>query len=446
MQKKSFAKRLPRLLMAGTLLMALLLPQGSAKYIYTDATPTKIVTVTWLGMNSLAQYSASWHGHNAGAVPNSITYTVTDGVNDGWYAIIAWGGCGGWGAPGSNPAGGWGAGGCVKCIVWLDGGTYTILAGSAGDAGISSSASYGGGPGYSNVYLGGSGGGLSGVFKNGVSKANAIAVAGAGGGGASTSPGARQGAYGGSAAGSDGGCAAGIVSTVIPAVYTAGVRDTAAGETPGGSARTGVSPYTPDGAYERGAGGGLYHDHSGTLTRYQGNTPNVLNGGGHACWGQVGGEAASQSGYAGPGGDLQGGSGGVNNVGAGGGGAGYQGGGAGGSSTSAVNPTDYGLFTFGAGGGGSSYMKPSVTPTNPDYATAKASRSYQGTHYAAPNGTTQTHGFTGLNPTIFTLVNTLPVPRPAAHNSASAYGGIVVMAYLGPSDEIFNTGGGITFN
>lgn len=443
MRKKKFVKRVLRLLMVSTLLAALLLPQGSAKYLYSDPTPTKVVTVTWLGMNSLPQASTD-KAHNANAIPDSTTYLVTDGVNDGWYAIIAWGAIGGWGGGGSNP-GGWGNGGCVRCIVWLDGGTYTIVAGSAGEAYNASPAtnkSYGGGTGYTSTYIGGGGGGLSGVFKNGVSKASAIAVAGGGGGGAGGNAGSsNKGDYGGNAAGgSTGGIGLGLVSTLWPGTDNATLK-IAPGEAPGGSSRedTNTGLDAGSGAYERGAGGGRYNDHSGTSGRPGGDNVNVLNGGGHSIWPHFNDPTKPTPCYTQPGSttNMTGGNAGAQNngVGGGGGGAGYQGGGAGGNSS---NSTGNGTVSMGGGGGGSSYIIPSVTPSNPDYATAKASRSYQ------TGNTNAAGGFSSLNPTILTFLNGLAVPRPVAHSSG--FGGVVVMAYLGPSDEIFNAGGGITFN
>ena len=426
--------RVTRLVLLFTLASAVAAAPSVAKYVSTGGT-SQPLTVVW----SDPQTKQGIDKTNADPSPNSLNYTVTDGINDGWYAIIAWGAIGAWGTGISgttNNPGGWGTGGCVRCIVWLNGGAYTIVAGSAGREGASNpSMYYGGGAGYPGTYIGGGGGGLSGVFKGSVSKANAIAVAGGGGGGAGNNAGSANGGdYGGNGAGGlTGGIGTGLVSTLWPGTDNA-VLKIAEGEAPGGSSRDN-SAITADGAgdYERGAGGGRYNLHAGTSTRLGGDNVNVLNGGGHSIWPHFNDTIKPNPSYTQPGSttDMTGGSAGaVNNGVGGGGGAGYQGGGAGGNSSGSTSGN--GNVSMGGGGGGSSYIIPRVTSTNPDFPGVKASRSYQTGDSSAAGG------FSGLQPKVVAFLNGLAVPRNAAHTSG--YHGVVVMAYLGPSDEIFNTG------
>ena len=158
------------------LLAALVIPYGSAKYIARGE--PKELTVVWSTPITVTG------AYNSTAARSQVL-TVTEGVNEGWYGFIIWGGSGGGGqASGGN----FGNAGVVKGVVYLDAGTgtqnYTLAAGGCGsNATAYSNGSYlGGGMAYSDSgsITGGGGGGLSGIFKGSVAQGSAIAVAGGG--------------------------------------------------------------------------------------------------------------------------------------------------------------------------------------------------------------------------------------------------------------------------
>ena len=415
------------LLLAGlTLSLVVGLPSTTAKYI-TPVTAVPVVAV-W-SKPVTVNANGTFGPQECSAVLN-----VTEGENEGWYAFVIWGACGGTGRqyPGDN----YGSGGSVRGVAYFSQGDYLLVAGARGANAMNGSggwysegsspgvpvdgAYYGGGTGYFNNIVGGSGGGLSGIFNasniNSIQPSNAIAVAGGGGGGGAHSP-LSTGDWT-----NHGGHGAGYINSGVSLL-----GEPPWGGTPddrnGGSSReenwpppyttgSGVTNHAGSPNWERGAGGGITHP----INSGYGTTVAVVSGGGLSDNIYVNSPGRSLAGeYRG----MHGGSwvwafdpatpdDPAIAVGGGGGGGGYYGGGAGGMVGN----------NYGGGGGGASYIKESNG--------GKASLTFKG-NFAVPSNDSRR-----LDGKIVTYLDGLQLTNPGGQ-----YSGMVQLVYLGPSDNIF---------
>ena len=181
-----------------------------------------------------------------------------------------------WGAAGGGPAGG--AGGYANgnwdsiaigttLTIWVGGGgteaTYTGgFAGGFGGGGVCGYVNVGS---FNGEYVG-SGGGLSGVFLNNASFANAILIAGGGGGGANVQGGAGGGTYGqggGSYGSGQGGGGAGPTYGGSAVDSGGGTGAYASGCYPGGQLYGGGGASSTGRTYSGSGGGGGYYGGGG---------------------------------------------------------------------------------------------------------------------------------------------------------------------------------------
>jgi len=353
------------LLVAAAVLSALALGNTGAKYQSNGA--SDLVKVVWSTVDKKVY---------TGGVQ---TLSITDGKNDGYYAYMIWGACGGNGqgaGTGTAHAESYGNGGYIAGIAYLNeaGGPYVI---AVGDVGKQDQIGSGGWPNnlvgghlYGDVSAGdghyatgaawasaAGGGGYSGLFNNVTSTLpsgasgdtmpdRAIAVAGGGGGGGTQMNGAS--AYG--TVDSDGSCGFGGDG----GTYGIGswVDDSGPVEIKGSNGGS------PGYSLHNGAGGGTEHT-------YLSGMDNVRNGAGVYNWGTetlTSGGAIWRHIFC-AGSSATGAGGGSLSPFGGGGGGGYEGGGAGGYHLHKP-PSDTGggvyatSFAFsGGGGGGSTYAR-----------------------------------------------------------------------------------------
>jgi hypothetical protein len=357
---------------------------ATAKYVsdyamwswFGDGTVTIVLSNGWKKPGHHHLSDDSGYSDKTGV---SITSVTISAAQVGYYAFKlrgADGGCGGTGGPGRG-----GYGGTVQGFAYLTADTYYLVAGAVGSNGQGGYYSYyHGGKGNSQ---GGGGGGLSGIFKNSITQANAIAVAGGGGGGC-----------GGGVADENHGGDGGSITDAIPVANTTGNYRTVAGEAAGlgGMVYNGKEV----GDWKNGAGGGMLHARNGKI-----------NGSGNND-----GDPAVTS-TAADGAALQGGN--ANEAWGGGGGGGYRGGGAGGRGNSST-------ANDGGGGGGSSYIRP--TDSGAFTSLPNWMQNYVNTFM--PGTTTNSATLTSI------YTDTVSYDNGTMNRSA----GYVYMVYLGPNHPV----------
>ena len=248
-----------------------------------------------LGVTATGGTQTTGNGYNQWSFTSSGTFSVTVG-GVVYYAIVA-GGAGG----GYWTGGGGGSGGVVTGQINVTAGSYSIVVGSGGSAGVSGSGP-GGAGGNSSAFgytaVGGGGGGGN----NGSTQT--AGLSGGSGGGSSGAP-ATTGGFGIAGMGWNGGN-----NTISGANYPAGggggaggVGTTATVSNVGGNGGTGIGVYLPVSAstvyYGGGGGGGVTQ----TYTVGTGGTGGGGNGGNNGA----GANATTNTGGGGGGGGYQGG-------------------------------------------------------------------------------------------------------------------------------------------
>lgn len=396
MKSRRLVRRICLVLLAALLVG---LPQASAYYYKgTTIVTSSPITAVWINP------SGTSYGYTSlTTAPNHIARTATDeyltvmeGVNEGYYAFVLWGGSGGKGNTITLNDSVIGAGGCVRGIAYFDAGTYRIRVATKGSIATSATAGYQPGAPHNNAnggigyyiatgtdanHVGGGGGGYTAIFKGTSATQGAlVAVAGGGGGSAGT---------GNSGTGT---------GQILPNPASGGdagsypVPGTPAPGNSGGNVATAVA--------QAGAGGNRTHPsgtaHGGGQTNYNSTAgysfPGVALGGGIATVFYSGNPPAA------PGG--------------GGGGAGYFGGGGGGTMNR----------NAGGGGGGSSWIQADAWSYGADFTPANL----KGTP-AGRSGTLSTR-FAA----ILATVNSSTEPN-RSYSLTKYYDGKATLIYLGPN-------------
>lgn len=439
MKKASGVKKLLCLVFCAALLLA---APASAKYTEViNASGGGTTTLVWTGPASIETTAQPVNDNqtlaNSDAIAAAQKIEIVAGENDGWYAFIIWGACGGTGSY-RGVVENYGQGGCVKGVAYFDPGTYHLVAGVPGAHHQGTTvqpvgswySGIGGGAGYfiSDPHRGGGGGGLSGIFKGSIAYGNAIAVAGGGGGGSASNGGATNNNAGGWGGGNNllaGFYGIGNVGAVAHGPdyydYVSGAVSVGADDRRGGSSRNLSGTGRPAPNWERAAGGGVEHmgtSNSNTTDRSDGDGFNPRFSGGGYCDRDNGVKRYAESGSGWQGGTA----GGVNAAGGGGGGGGYPGGGAGGDNNiGADNP--------GGGGGGASFIIASNGGKDSLTYRSNAGSPGFGTG-AATNDSSKVLDLkiAGYLNDVFT--DTMPSGR---------FAGKVVLIYLGPNDPTTTT-------
>lgn len=230
-----------------------------------DAWPSSADVVIIPAANGVSNWIFAVHGNISLTTPGEYTLTFTSNFSK---VVKMWGAGG---APNSGGSASWGAGGAGGAangtISFTAGTTYVVRVPQSGRnvAGSAPALAYGAGNsgGVFTVGTAGSGGGYAGIFRNSVSQANAVMMAGGGGGGASD----RSDGLGGRGGTAGGGTAGQTIADFQASPGTQSAGGAAAG---GASPTSGSALQGGNGSGGGGGGGGGYFGGGGGGTQGDG--------------------------------------------------------------------------------------------------------------------------------------------------------------------------------